>query len=69
MTIRRTMKARGGMTAVAITTGLVLAVAGCSSGGDGGDDGRSPALLRSRTTGTAAAGDGSGGRRTRCWPR
>lgn len=37
MTLRRTMKTRRAMTAVAITTGLVLAVAGCG-GGDGGDD-------------------------------
>ncbi|MEU3738783.1 hypothetical protein AB0E78_17095 [Streptomyces sp. NPDC032198] len=37
MKIRRTMKARRAMTAVAITTGLVLTVAGCGGGGDGGD--------------------------------
>lgn len=37
MKLRRTMKTRRAMTAVAITTGLVLAVAGCG-GGDGGDD-------------------------------
>ncbi|MEU6126430.1 hypothetical protein [Streptomyces sp. NPDC047123] len=36
MNIRRTTTTRRAMTAVAITTGLVLAVAGC--GGDGGDD-------------------------------
>ncbi|MGW7199233.1 hypothetical protein [Streptomyces chryseus] len=36
MSIRHTMKARRALTAVAITTGLVLAVAGC--GGDGGED-------------------------------
>ncbi|MGW7271186.1 hypothetical protein ACWGH5_11750 [Streptomyces sp. NPDC054864] len=34
MKIRRTMKARRAMTAVAITTGLVLTVAGCGGGGD-----------------------------------
>ncbi|MGW7085480.1 hypothetical protein ACWGH2_18610 [Streptomyces sp. NPDC054871] len=34
MNIRRTMKARRAMTAVAITTGLVLTVAGCGGGGD-----------------------------------
>lgn len=37
MNIRRTMKARRAMTAVAITTGLVLTVAGCGGGGDGDD--------------------------------
>lgn len=37
MNVRRTMKARGALTAVAITTGLVLTVAGCSSGGDDGE--------------------------------
>lgn len=36
MNIRRTMKTRRAMTAVAITTGLVLTVAGCGGGGDGG---------------------------------
>jgi len=34
MNIRRTMKGRTVLTAVAITTGLVLAVAGCGGGGD-----------------------------------
>ncbi|AXK36677.1 hypothetical protein DVA86_33045 [Streptomyces armeniacus] len=34
MNVRRTMKARRALTAVAITTGLVLTVAGCSGGGD-----------------------------------
>ncbi|MEU1130500.1 hypothetical protein ABZ383_11630 [Streptomyces sp. NPDC005900] len=34
MDIRRTMMARRAMTAVAITTGLVLTVAGCGGGGD-----------------------------------
>ncbi|MGW5738702.1 MULTISPECIES: hypothetical protein [Streptomyces] len=38
MSIRRTTKTRRAMTAVAITTGLVLTVAGCGGGGDGGDD-------------------------------
>ncbi|RAJ71619.1 hypothetical protein K378_00439 [Streptomyces sp. Amel2xB2] len=42
MTMRRAIRPRKGMTAtVAITTGLVLAVAGCS-GDDGGDDGKKP---------------------------
>lgn len=35
MNIRRTTKTRRAMTAVAITTGLVLTVAGCGGGGDG----------------------------------
>ncbi|MEV7196653.1 hypothetical protein AB0N81_33370 [Streptomyces sp. NPDC093510] len=34
MNIRRTMKTRRAMTAVAITTGLVLTVAGCGGGGE-----------------------------------
>ncbi|MFF2845285.1 hypothetical protein ACFVT5_02985 [Streptomyces sp. NPDC058001] len=34
MHIRHTMKARRALTAVAITTGLVLTVAGCGGGGD-----------------------------------
>lgn len=38
MKLRRTTKTRRAMTAVAITTGLVLAVAGCGGGDDGGDD-------------------------------
>lgn len=37
MSMRHTMKARRALTAVAITTGLVLTVAGCG-GGDGGKD-------------------------------
>ncbi|MBW5426233.1 hypothetical protein GKQ77_32555, partial [Streptomyces sp. BG9H] len=41
MNIRRTMKTRRAMTAVAITTGLVLTVAGCG-GGDGGDEKSKP---------------------------
>lgn len=37
MSIRRTMATRRAMTAVAITTGLVLTVAGCGGGGGEGD--------------------------------
>ncbi|RFU86250.1 hypothetical protein DY218_13220 [Streptomyces triticagri] len=37
MSKRHTMKARRALTAVAITTGLVLTVAGCGGGDDGGD--------------------------------
>ncbi|MFI0979712.1 hypothetical protein ACH4SP_22265 [Streptomyces sp. NPDC021093] len=39
MTMRRTMKARRALTAVAITTGLAIAVAGC---GGGEKDGQTP---------------------------
>ncbi|MFF0741295.1 hypothetical protein ACFYVL_12940 [Streptomyces sp. NPDC004111] len=38
MSMRHTMKARRALTAVAITTGLALAVAGC--GGNSGEDGQ-----------------------------
>ncbi|MCX4669585.1 hypothetical protein OG453_23365 [Streptomyces sp. NBC_01381] len=38
MNIRRTIKTRRAMTAVAITTGLVLTVAGCGGGGGDSDD-------------------------------
>ncbi|WP_434595716.1 hypothetical protein [Streptomyces sp. A5-4] len=48
MSMRRTMKARRALTAVAITTGLVLAVAGC--GGDG-DEGKPKAGSSSTPTG------------------
>ncbi|MFE6401824.1 hypothetical protein [Streptomyces alboflavus] len=46
MKLRRTMKTRRAMTAVAITTGLVLTVAGCGGGDDGdkkSDKGKSSA--------------------------
>lgn len=39
MSIRRTFKGRRGMAAVAMATGLVLTVVGCSGGGDGDGDG------------------------------
>jgi hypothetical protein len=58
MTIRRTKRPRKGTTAVAITTGLVLAVAGCSSGDDGGGDKK--AGDASQQDGTGGAGGGSG---------
>jgi hypothetical protein len=53
MTIRRTKRPRRGLTAAAITTGLVLAVAGCSGGDDGGEGGAK--------SGDSSQQDGSGG--------
>jgi len=38
MDLRHAMKGRRTLTAVAITTGLLLTVAGCGGGGDGGSD-------------------------------
>ncbi|MGP4045073.1 hypothetical protein [Streptomyces sp. 2A115] len=38
MDFRHTMKGRRALTAVAITTGLILTVAGCGGGDDGGSD-------------------------------
>lgn len=40
MTIRRAMRCRRGRAAAAVTAGLMLAVGGCSSGGDGAEDGK-----------------------------
>ena len=42
MTMRRALRARRRTTAVALATGLVLAVAGCSGGDDGGGEGKKP---------------------------
>ncbi|MFE9397462.1 hypothetical protein [Streptomyces flavidovirens] len=53
MSMRHTMKARRALTAVAITTGLVLAVAGCG----GGDDGKSNSDTTSSPTGQGKADD------------
>ncbi|MFG2650248.1 hypothetical protein [Streptomyces sp. NPDC048436] len=55
MSIRRTMKARRAMTAVAITTGLVLTVAGCGGGGDGDDKSKSE---KSSSSSSAQKDDG-----------
>ncbi|MFH8488329.1 hypothetical protein [Streptomyces longisporoflavus] len=55
MSIRRTTKTRRAMTAVAITTGLVLTVAGC--GGGGGDDDKPDKNSKSSAS---ANGDGGG---------
>ncbi|WP_055697887.1 hypothetical protein [Streptomyces silaceus] len=54
MNIRRAMKTRRAMTAVAITTGLVLTVAGCG-GGDGGDE------KSDKTAPSASSGKKGGG--------
>ncbi|MFJ2767656.1 hypothetical protein [Streptomyces sp. NPDC087300] len=55
MNTRRTMLARRAMTAVAITTGLVLTVAGCGGGGDG-DEKKSD--KNSQPSSPAKKGDG-----------
>ncbi|WP_405660616.1 hypothetical protein [Streptomyces sp. RK9] len=57
MKLRRTMKDRRAMTAVAITTGLVLAVAGCGGGDDGGGDGDKP---DKGSSSSSPKGDGAG---------
>lgn len=56
MNIRHAIKTRRAMTAVAITTGLVLTVAGC--GGGGGDDDK-PKSEKSATS-SGGKDDGSG---------
>ncbi|MCF3118930.1 hypothetical protein IPZ68_04280 [Streptomyces arenae] len=56
MNIRRAMKTRRAMTAVAITTGLVLTVAGCG-GGDGGDE-KSDKTAPSASSGKKGGGSG-----------
>ncbi|MEV8318201.1 hypothetical protein AB0Q95_28985 [Streptomyces sp. NPDC059900] len=55
MSIRRTTKTRRAMTAVAITTGLVLTVAGCGGGGD--DDKAKAEKSSSSSGGKDDAGD------------
>lgn len=57
MTIRRTPRARSATAAVAITTGLVLVLAGCSGGDDGGGDAKS----RSSAQHKSGGGDGGSG--------
>ncbi|OEJ25251.1 hypothetical protein BGM19_23940 [Streptomyces agglomeratus] len=54
MSMRHTMKARRALTAVAITTGLVLTVAGC--GGDGGDGKSNDGSSSSTPTGKGSEG-------------
>lgn len=56
MDFRRTMKGRRALSAVAITTGLLLTVAGCGGGGDGKSDKGSP-------TSSVAARSGSSGQK------
>ncbi|MBV1936372.1 hypothetical protein KUF83_07310 [Streptomyces sp. BV286] len=55
MNVRRTTKGRTVLTAVAITTGLVLAVAGCGGGGD--DDKGSDKNTSSSTPTKSSGGD------------
>ncbi|MGX1880961.1 hypothetical protein [Streptomyces sp. NPDC055287] len=55
MSVRHTMKARRALTAVAITTGLVLTVAGC--GGDGSDDKSSGGASSSTPTDKGKSGE------------
>ncbi|MHB9853323.1 hypothetical protein ACSYGO_29335 [Streptomyces krungchingensis] len=51
MDFRHTMKGRSALSAVAITTGLLLTVAGCGGGGDGGnDEGASPSAASSKSS-------------------
>ncbi|MFH8988807.1 hypothetical protein [Streptomyces sp. NPDC017940] len=57
MNVRRTMKAHRAMTAVAITTGLVLVVVGCGGGGD--DD--EPKSGKDKSSSSAAATEGEQG--------
>ncbi|MFC9848811.1 hypothetical protein ACFWFF_19275 [Streptomyces sp. NPDC060223] len=57
MGIRHTMKGRRALSAVAITTGLLLTVAGCG-GGDGGEsDKGAPTSSASATSGSSDGGD------------
>ncbi|MEN8651223.1 hypothetical protein ABCR94_11405 [Streptomyces sp. 21So2-11] len=55
MSMRHTMKARRALTAVAITTGLVLTVAGC--GGGGGEDDKPKAGSSSTPTDKGKEGE------------
>ncbi|NGO09868.1 hypothetical protein G5C60_20235 [Streptomyces sp. HC44] len=64
MNLRHTMKGRTVLTAVAITTGLVLTVAGC--GGGGGDDDK--ADKESPSSAPAASNDDDGGQETSAAP-
>ncbi|MEU5836449.1 hypothetical protein ABZ820_22645 [Streptomyces diacarni] len=59
MNLRRTTGLRRGLTAVALSAGLVLAAAGCGGGGDGGDDTKEP--RPSPTEEDGGGGDRPGG--------
>nr|BBJ51114.1 hypothetical protein SAVMC3_37430 [Streptomyces avermitilis] len=70
MDYRHTMKGRRALSAVAITAGLLLTVAGCG----GGDDGKSDKGTPSSTAPAKSGDDGSKAQskapsRTRCLPR
>ncbi|MFD4569924.1 hypothetical protein ACFWOX_36950 [Streptomyces sp. NPDC058467] len=54
MELRHTMKGRRAVTALAITAGLLLTVAGCGGGGDGGKSGKSSSASAS----ARSSGDG-----------
>ncbi|MEU1017371.1 hypothetical protein [Streptomyces sp. NPDC005898] len=58
MSVRRTMMARRAMTAVAITTGLVLTVAGCGSGDDGEASSEKASPSSSKTGGSHGGDEG-----------
>ncbi|WP_055492308.1 hypothetical protein [Streptomyces sp. TP-A0356] len=56
MDFRHTTKGRGALSAVAVTTGLLLTVAGCGGGGDGKSD-------KGGAASSAPARSGSGGQK------
>lgn len=60
MSVRRTMGTRGRMAAVAITAGLVVTVAGCGGGDDGGGDAKPSASSDKGKGGESSEGDSGG---------
>ncbi|MEV5781139.1 hypothetical protein AB0L42_08930 [Streptomyces sp. NPDC052287] len=56
MDFRHTMKGRRALSAVAITTGLLLTVAGCGGGGGGKSDKGSSSASASATSGSSGGG-------------
>ncbi|WJV46480.1 hypothetical protein [Streptomyces flavofungini] len=68
MILRRTKKTRRAMTAAAITTGLVLAVAGCG-GSDGGGDESKDSDKKTTSSGTSNNDSGSDDRGQEKQPR
>ncbi|MFE9763195.1 hypothetical protein ACFYPC_01465 [Streptomyces sp. NPDC005808] len=57
MGIRQTMKGRRALSAVAITAGLLLTVAGCGGGDDGDSDKGAPTPSTSATSGSSDGGN------------
>ena len=57
MGIRHTMKGRRALSAVAITTGLLLTVAGCGGGDDGNSDEGAPTSSASTTSSSSDGGN------------